>query len=270
MAGVILVLSDGLRDDASRECMGYLQHLVEARRAWRWTVVSELPSLSRPLYETVHTGLPPAEHGIVSNQQIRLSSKPNLFGLVHAAGLTTGASAFSWFSELYVAAAYDRMLGRELDDLTCPIQHGRFYTEDATPDIETLQAGAMLSLRFRPDYLLIHPMGMDYVGERRGGASQAYQDQARLQDVILANLIPVWHGLGYTVLVSADHGITDDGRHGGDSASERRVPLYLIDPQRIDGGDTRTEVPQCALAPTICRLLGLSVPETMRWPPIEL
>lgn len=270
MARVILVLSDGLRDDVSRECMGFLEHLVETHRAHRWTVIAELPTLSRPLYETIHTGLPPAVHGILSNQLVRLSAKPNLFGLAHAAGMTTAASAYYWFSELYAAATYDRVLGRELDDPACAIQHGRFYTEDATPDIETFQAGAMLALRFQPAFLLIHPMGMDYVGQPQGGSSTAYQDQARLQDMILANLIPAWQGLGYSVVVTADHGMTDDGRHGAGSAAERRVPLYLIDPLGPGGGDTQREVPQCALAPTICRLLGLEAPETMQTPSLQI
>jgi hypothetical protein len=250
--------------------MGYLEHLVESGHARRWTMLAELPTLSRPLYETVHTGLPPASHGIVSNQQVRLSTKPNLFGLAHAAGLTTAASAYCWFSELYVAASYDRVLGREIDDLACPIQHGRFYTEDATPDIETFQAGAMLALRFQPDYLLIHPMGMDYVGEPAGGRSLLYLDQGRLQDAILANLVPVWLEHGYSVIVTADHGMTDDGRHGGSSRAERQVPLYLIDPHSDRGGDMQGEISQCSLAPTICRLLGVPVPESMQTPALNL
>ena len=270
MGKVILVLSDGLRDDVSRECMGYLEHLVASGLARRWTVVAELPTLSRPLYETIHTGLPPAAHGIVSNQQERMSEQPNLFGLTRAAGRTTAASAYWWFSQLYISAGYDRILGREVDDERSLIQHARFYTEDATPDIETFQAGAMLALRHRPDYLLIHPMGVDAVGDREGGRAAAYLDQARLQDIILANLMPGWLELGYTVIVTADHGVTDQGRHGGTSDAERRVPLYLIGAPCRSGGDTLSDIPQCVLAPTVCWLLGVQPPETMRLPPLDV
>jgi len=61
---VILILSDALRYDAAVAGMGYLGHLVEARLASLYKVIGELPSMSRPMYETLHTGLPVVEHGV--------------------------------------------------------------------------------------------------------------------------------------------------------------------------------------------------------------
>ncbi|MCK4901193.1 MAG: nucleotide pyrophosphatase, partial [Anaerolineales bacterium] len=55
---VILVLSDALRYDTAVAGMGYLGHLVEVKLASLYKVIGELPSMSRPMYETVHTGLP--------------------------------------------------------------------------------------------------------------------------------------------------------------------------------------------------------------------
>ena len=56
-----------------------LGHLVEARLASLYKVIGELPSMSRPMYETIHTGLPVFEHGVVSNIVVRRSTKPNVF-----------------------------------------------------------------------------------------------------------------------------------------------------------------------------------------------
>lgn len=270
MGKVILVLSDGLRDDVSRECMGYLEDLVASGLARRWTEVAELPTLSRPFCETIHTGLPPAAHGIVSNQQERMSEQPNLFGLTRDAAGTTAASAHWWFSRLSVSAGYDQILGREVDDEASVIQHARFDTEDPTPDIETFQAGAMLALRHRPDYLLIHPMGVDAVGEREGGRAAACLDQARLQDIIQANLMRGWLELGCTVIVTADRGVTDQGRHGGTSDAKRRVPLYLVDVLDRNGSNARANVPQCVVAPRVGRPVGIQPAETVRLPPLEV
>ena len=47
MGRVILVVSDALRDDTAAKQMGYLQHLVEAGKATRYTVVAEPPTMSR-------------------------------------------------------------------------------------------------------------------------------------------------------------------------------------------------------------------------------
>ena len=107
MNKVILVLSDGLRYDTAVAGMGYLGHLVEAKLASLYKVTGELPSLSRPMYETIHTGLPVSEHGIVSNLVVRGSTKPNIFQSARAAGKTTAAAAYYWFSELYNHSPYD-------------------------------------------------------------------------------------------------------------------------------------------------------------------
>jgi predicted AlkP superfamily pyrophosphatase or phosphodiesterase len=215
------------------------------------------------MYETVHTGLPVSEHGINTNEVVRRSDKPNIFQLAVQAGKVTAAAAYSWFSELYNRAPYDRLNDREVDDPSLLIQHGRFYSEDDYPDIELFAAGVMLARRFEPDYLLIHPMGLDYIGEKFGSDSRQYRAQARLQDIILASLVPEALEHGYSVLVTGDHGIDADGIHGGTTPAMREVPLFLIHPNLTGEGYTNLEPSQLSIAPTILTLLGLPIPETM-------
>ncbi|MBM2844148.1 MAG: hypothetical protein HW404_1985 [Anaerolineales bacterium] len=192
MGRVILVVSDALRDDTAAQQMGYLQHLVEAEKATRYTVVAELPTMSRPLYETLHTGVPVSVHGVTNNRVVRRSTMPNVFEEAVRHGRTTGASAYWWYSELYNRVPFDPVADREVDDPALAIQHGRFYTEDNMPDREVFAAGATLVHKFQPDYVLIHPMGMDYLGETYGSDSPQYRNNAIFQDMILANLIPGW------------------------------------------------------------------------------
>ncbi len=51
MGQVILVVADALRDDTAAEYLGYLEHLVEDRRATQLTLLGEFPTLSRPAVE---------------------------------------------------------------------------------------------------------------------------------------------------------------------------------------------------------------------------
>lgn len=268
MNKVILILSDALRYDAAVVGMGYLGHLVETKQASLYKIVGELPSMSRPMYETIHTGLPSSVHGIVANSVVRLSTQPNLFRLIRGAGRVTAAAAYYWFSELYNRAPYDRINDREVDDDSLSIQHGRFYTEDEYPDVELFAAAAMLVRRFTPDYLLLHPMGMDYKGETYGSDSPQYRNQAVRQDMWLAPLIVEWLGLGYTLLVTGDHGINKDGAHGGPALEQREVPLFLIQPDRGGQGDTKQIISHLQIAPTILSLLEIPIPETMKHPPL--
>jgi predicted AlkP superfamily pyrophosphatase or phosphodiesterase len=266
---VILVLSDALRNDIAAERMGFLEHFIETRQGTRYAVRGELPTLSRPMYETVHTGLPVTQHGIVSNQVVRRSSVPNVFDVAVKHGRTTGAAAYYWFSELYNRAPYDPVEDREVDDPGLLIQHGRFYMEDNFPDKELFLAGASLARKFAPDYLLIHPMGMDYLGEIYGSDTREYRNNAIVQDMILANLIPEWLGRGYTVLVTGDHGIGPDRSHGGTTPDVRDVPLYILPPDTHGKGDTQSTVSQLQIAPTILTLLEIPIPETMAATPLD-
>jgi len=265
---VILVLSDGLRDDVAARQMGYLEHLVEAKLASRYKVIAELPTMSRPLYETIHTGVPVTRHGVTNNRVVRRSRMPNLFQAAVEGGKTTAAAAYYWFSELYNRAPYDPIDDREVDDPALLIQHGRFYTQDDYPDADLFATAGVLVRKFAPDYLLVHPMGMDYMGETYGSDSSQYRNHAIFQDIIMAGLIPEWLERGYTVLVTGDHGINKDRLHGGTTPDVREVPLYLIGPDGKGKGNTGQTVSQLQIAPTVCRLLGVPVPETMGQPSI--
>jgi predicted AlkP superfamily pyrophosphatase or phosphodiesterase len=269
MKKVVLILCDALRYDAAVDGMGYLGHLVESGLASLYKIIGELPSRSRPIYETIHTGLPTHAHGVVANSIVRLSTKPNIFRSVKDAGKTTAAAAYYWFSELYNRVPYDRIHDREVDDGALPIQHGRFYTEDDYPDLELFATAGMLVRRFSPDYLLLHPMGMDYTGERFGSDSSQYRNQAVKQDAWLAPYIVEWMDLGYSIFVTGDHGINKDGIHGGPAPEQREVPLYLIKPNQKGLGDTGKLVSHLQIAPTVLKQLDLPVPETMVHPPIS-
>ena len=126
----------------------------------------------------------------------------------------------------------------------------------------------MLARRFNPDYLLIHPMGMDFKGEKYGADSAEYRNQAILQDMYMSALIAEWMHGGYNILVTGDHGINADHLHGGTTPDVREVPLFLIRPGISGDGDTGEVISQLQIAPTVCKMLGVENPETMSHPPI--
>ena len=269
MAKVILILADALRDDTAAAQMGYLEHLVETSQATRYSIVGELPTMSRPMYETVHTGVTVSEHGVTGNYVVRRSKVPNIFEEAAKHGKVTAAAAYWWFSELYNKVPYDPVDDREVDDAELPIQHGRFYMQDDMPDREVFLAGATLVRRFTPDYLLIHPMGMDWVGESYGADSRQYRNHAVRQDMIVAHLIPEWLARGYTVLYTADHGMNADRLHGGTAPDVRMVPFYWIPASRLGHGRVDEPVSMLRVAPTVLHLLEVPIPSTMKAPPLE-
>jgi len=259
---VIAVVVDGLRYDKARECFGYLEHLVEVRRAAVYKVRSELPTLSRPLYEVLLTGTPPSVNGVTTNFPVGLSRQRSVFHLAREHGLRTAAAAYCWVSELYNRFPFDAARDREQEDEDLPICYGRFYWDDGYPDSHLFADGEALRRKYDPDFLYLHPMGVDDQGERFGAESKEYRHQVLTVGGLLARMLPEWIEGKYQVLITADHGMSGGGGHGGATAAEREVPLYVISP-RIEPGEYEDVVPQLAIAPLICRLLGLPVPESM-------
>jgi len=46
------------------------------------------------------------------------------------------------------------------------------------------------------------------------------------------------------------------------------VPLYLIRPGVPGAGDTGEVISQLQIAPTVCKLLGVPIPDTMKQEPV--
>jgi len=266
MNKVILILIDGLRYETSIGFCGYLEARVAAGAARRTRLIAELPSMSRPLYETVHTGLAPVDHGITANDVVRLSDRPNIFSAVRKAGGSTAAAAFCWFSELYNRAPFDRARDAIQIDASGAIQHGMFYLDEAIPDREVFQAGSALAHTHSPDYLLLHPMASDHIGHTHGGESRQYRTNATKVDTLIAEFAPIWEELGYRIMVTADHGMNADGYHGGTRDDVRDIAFYDLKP--ATPGAAEEPQSQLSVAPTVLQAMDVIAPETMSVNPL--
>jgi bisphosphoglycerate-independent phosphoglycerate mutase (AlkP superfamily) len=112
-------------------------------------------------------------------------------------------------------------------------------------------------------------MGIDHAGHEHGGGSTEYSQAVSNVDQMLAVAVPIWLGLGYSVLVTADHGHDGHRYHGGTEDVVRNVPLYTI-PADGEGRGVQAEVlSQLQVAPTICAALGIDAPETMEAKPFD-
>lgn len=52
--------------------------------------------------------------------------------------------------------------------------------------------------------------------------------------------------------------------HGGTTADVHNVPLCLLLPDGAVKGETKTAISQLQAAPTICKLLGIPIPKTVK------
>ncbi|MCL6268477.1 alkaline phosphatase family protein [Sansalvadorimonas sp. 2012CJ34-2] len=252
---VILVVLDGLNYQVAHDCMGYLNGLKESGQASLYKVQTELPSMSRPLYECLLTGQKPIDSGIINNSINRLSSSTSTFSLAREAGLCTAAAAYHWFSELYNRTPYDPVRDRFTSDVSMNIQHGCFYHQDQYPDEHLFLDAEYLRRKYDPDFLLVHPMNIDDAGHKFGLSSSQYRNAARRSDTYLSSLLSDWVYQGYQIMVTSDHGMNDDRSHGGTTAEEREVPLFVIGERFSHQPCEAKQTDICGLS---CELLGLN------------
>ena len=264
MKKVILVMIDAQGFETAVQRAGFLEHLCEVGLAAKYRVACGLPSSSRPMYETILTGLPVSEHGIYSNQTVRRSTSENLFALTRRHGRTNAAAAYGWVSELYTDhAPFDVFRDRMQLDGSGDIDHGIFYIEDTYPDSHLYADGEMLRQMYHPDFLLIHPMNVDDMGHRHTAASREYGHASEVSFDQIAILFDRWREDGYDLLVTGDHGMDLLGMHGGNEAIQREVPLYIVSDAAEPGDYTDHAISNLNIAPFICDLLEIPRGEHM-------
>jgi len=270
---VLLVIIDGAGYSACKQECGYLEGLVELGQAQRWKMRTALPSISAPLYETIHTGVSPVEHGITTNQSVQASTYPNIFKSTVDAGKKTATVSHSYFFTLYSGEAYNPLKHVEYSNDDSPVQRGRFYSMEsyckmnicAPAEIDLCAQTLLLIDDHQPDFLMFHTCSVDSIGHGFGGTSREYHRQIAMVDEALSRTIPLWLEQGYTVMITADHGMNESGQHGGTEAIVRDIPFYVV-------GDTQSSpdmdavLDQRAIAPSVLKLMGIERPDTMQQP----
>lgn len=254
MKKLILVLIDGMGDHVSHK-MGYLKALESANMGEKFTLLSELPSLSRPLYETILTGKTPIESGIINNQINRMSKEESIFSLAKKANLKTAAVAYYWVHELY-NGPFNIEEDIEVEDLEKNINYGRFYWEDSYPDSHLFSLTNKLIKDKNPDFLLLHTMNIDDAGHKYGGLSKKYENRVHKLNYYFSHYLPMWQEAGYEIIITSDHGMDEKGNHGGDSKLEREVPLWILGDMSKDYKEKKID--QKDIKKICCDILGVS------------
>ena len=263
MDKTIFLLLDACQYEAGTRNLGYPEHLIDYKKGAKYKVRGELPSLSRPMYATLLTGLPVYRHGIAANETVRTLTCENVFSLCKAAGGTTAAAAYHWFSELYLHAPFKMDRDRFQSHTGGAIDEGIFYWEDDYPDSHLLADGEHLRKTYDPDFILYHPMGIDTQGHLSGSGSRGYEGAIAKMSVLLSLLLPTWLEEGYQVVITADHGMNGLGCHGGTDPVQRDTPLYIFSHKIRAGRYEDHYISQLTVAPLLCYLLGIPTGKDM-------
>lgn len=273
MGKLVLVILDGLGYAQARRLLGNIEGWVARGDAQVWKMLAVLPTTSGPCYASIHTGVAPQQHGVLSNDHLINVTQADIFSQARQAQRGTGAVAHSFFSTYFQRAPYDTVRDMEIDDENMPIQHARFYSmlgessgNLAVPsDYDLFAQTTLLAERFTPHYILNHISSTDSVGHRYGQQTIQMDKNTYTVDAALARYLPRWRNNGYEVMITADHGQTDRGHHGGTEAVMREVPLYYFGD--ASGPDTSQVLDQLQIAPTVLQRIGAPIADSMQMAP---
>jgi hypothetical protein len=234
---VVLVIIDGL----SQRHAYQLPFLDRLRSGGIDAVArSHPPTISRPNYVSIVTGVPPELSGVRTNDAAHRVDLDSLMDRLAARGRATA----------YVSDSSDGLPYLFFEDL-----------EDSTyaPWPDGFAKATRLALARDYPLVILLPGAIDDAGHLKGARSPAYRDAAVFVDRQLAAALGGLDLEHDTLIAVADHGHTERGGHGGLEPEVVEVPLILAG-AGIRAGALVRDAELIDLAPTIAALLGVAAP----------
>jgi hypothetical protein len=266
---VYVVIIDGLRFDKSYE----LPFLDELRRRGVDTwAQSHYPTWSRPNYVSILTGVPPRASGVRTNHHSTPVELDSLMDRARAAGLqVASATDYDVLPRLFLRPR-DQSHPEELEDLDIDAMEDPFSAEAVrAPDAPLVspfddaryapwpggfpEAGAAVN----GDLVIMLVGAVDAAGHAHGGDSPEYRQAAEIADRALARALAKIDLSQDAVVITADHGHTGRGGHGGLEPEVLTVPLILAG-AGVKPGATAVDAHLIDIAPTVSALLGIPAP----------
>lgn len=244
---VVLVVSDGLRDDVART-LPNMKALANRRDAAFRRAVTGVPSLSRPGSIALLCGVGPDQSGFPLNESRGAVDVECLFDVVAASG---GRSAVGGVGDGFAARFHppetDVFARARSEDESAYVPDDQ---ESFDLSLRALESGARFVYLYFPD--------VDEQSHLYGALSGPALEAAERFDSYVGEIASRLDLDRETLVVTSDHGHRDQGGHGGNEWLARHSPLLMVG-RGIRGGST-ADAAQVDVAPTIAALLGVARP----------
>jgi hypothetical protein len=256
---VIVVIVDGLRADESH--LPYLDEL--RRRGVDLEAQVPPPTISRPNYVTILTGVPPQDSGVRGNHVIAPVSLDTIMDRVQAAGLRVAvATDFAVLVSLFLrhTHAIDRVGYIEHGTRVVPPSPLTWPADEVRREASLAALGPSLARLAAGDAALIavHVIDVDHAGHA-AGVGNDYRTAAAEVDHMLRGAFAQLDLAHDAVIVTADHGHVASGGHGGGEPEVGRVGLVMAGSGIVPGANARGARLE-DVAPTVAALLGVPAP----------
>ncbi len=212
------------------------------------TLDAGVPSMSRPGYHRMMTGVPSWASGVRSNRFAGRARLPTLLDEVRRAGLrpTFLADQVDWVSRMLGPSAVPPRLGA---------------------DFERAFARSLAANDLPGSAVFAHFCGVDHAAHDHGRQSGPYRRALRTAWRLSREAFEATDPGRDLVAIVSDHGHVERGGHGGAESEARSAFLVLRGPRVSDGVRTRGTLEQ--VGPTIAAAMGIPPPRAALAPPLK-
>lgn len=211
------------------------------------------PTLSGPGWSTIITGVWPDKHNVKDNAFTghRFAQYPDFLTRIETAkpSLSTYAVS-SW------APITDTVFSSKVDT--------RVSTPSAEYDTGTTSRAVATLRGANPDAVFVQLDNVDHAGHSYGAASSQYLDAIHGVDTQVGQLVAAVKGRAsypnedWLIMITADHGHTDAGGHGGSSRPERQT-FMIATGTGTAAGSVRYDVKMPDVAASALAHLGIAI-----------
>ncbi|TCO59520.1 alkaline phosphatase family protein [Actinocrispum wychmicini] len=214
---------------------------------------------SGPGWSTMTHGVWPDKHNVRDNSfaDPKFAKYPDFLTLAKRANpnLSTG-----FFSDWAPIGLGDKPVIGSGADVRVALQDANYTVQDQ----QIANAAAKYLTEQNPDAAFVYFADIDEWGHDKGGASPEYKKAVETADRQIGQLLDAIQARktakdeNWLVMVSADHGHTDKGGHGG-SSPEERGDFVIANGKGVPAGAKPTTTRLVDVAPTALRHLGVTI-----------
>ncbi|WP_353942778.1 alkaline phosphatase family protein [Streptomyces sp. HUAS MG91] len=211
------------------------------------------PTLSGPGWSTLITGVWPDKHNVKDNNFTghKFAQYPDFLTRIE-----TAKPALSTYAVSSWAPLTDTVFSSKVDT--------RVSTPSAEYDTGTTSRAVAQLKNANPDAVFLQLDNVDHAGHSYGAASQQYLDAIHGVDGQVGQIVDAvtsratYASEDWLILVTADHGHTDAGGHGGSTWPERQTFMIAVG-SAVSAGSTRYDVKMPDIAASALAHLGIAL-----------
>ncbi|WP_420033833.1 alkaline phosphatase family protein [Streptomyces sp. cg28] len=211
------------------------------------------PTLSGPGWSTLITGVWPDKHNVKDNNFTghKFAQYPDFLTRIE-----TAKPALSTYAVSSWAPLTDTVFSSKVDT--------RVSTPSAEYDTGTTSRAVDRIKSANPDAVFLQLDNVDHAGHSYGAASQQYLDAIHGVDGQVGQIVDAvksratYANEDWLIMVTADHGHTDAGGHGGSTWPERQTFMIAVG-STVTAGSTRYDVKMPDIAASALAHLGVAL-----------